>query len=122
MCVSQPTRDCQDALHLPPSARRAPPLHHGGDPVGELRRGHRLLQQRHRAVERARADAEAMATAAGGRLGLLLELSSAASFGPPRPMAMAMARVAAPAPTPISEGTETNSASVTARWQFVPTR
>ena len=73
-----------------------------------------------RAVERARADAEAMAAAAGGRLGSVVELSS--SFdGVPRPM-MAMARMdrAAPAPpTPISEGTQTTSVSVSARWRFV---
>ena len=75
-----------------------------------------------RAVERARADAEAMAAAAGGRLGLLLDLSSVAGYNGPRPVAMAMARVASVAATPISEGTETNSATVTARWQFIATR
>ncbi len=75
-----------------------------------------------KAVERARADAEAIAAAAGGRLGLLLDLSSAPSFGPPRAFPMAMARVATAPATPISEGLETNSASITARWQFVPLR
>ncbi len=75
-----------------------------------------------RAVERARADADAMAAAAGGRIGDLLELSSAVEFRP-RPVMMAMARVAAaPAATPISEGMETVSASVTARWRFVAGR
>lgn len=71
------------------------------------------------AVQRARADAEAMASAAGGRLGDLLELSSDVSQ-PPRPMPMMMARAAAAADaTPISEGTQTVNATVSARWQFV---
>lgn len=75
-----------------------------------------------RAVERARADADAMAAAAGGHVGELLELSSAGEFRP-RPVMMAMARVAAaPAATPISEGTETVTATVTARWRFVAGR
>lgn len=73
-----------------------------------------------RAVERARADAEAMAAAAGGRIGALLELSSAPEFHP-RPVMMAMARTASAdaASTPISEGVETITATVTARWGFV---
>jgi uncharacterized protein YggE len=75
------------------------------------------------AITRARADAEVMAAAAGGRLGELVELSSGTSFRP-RPMAeMAMAasvRMADAPPTPISEGTQTLTATVTARWQFVP--
>ncbi len=75
-----------------------------------------------RAVERARADAEAMAAAAGGRLGALLDLSSGFQ-GSPFPRPMAMARIAgAPAATPISEGTETTTATVTARWQFIASR
>jgi hypothetical protein len=76
------------------------------------------------AIERARADAEAMATAAGGRLGALLELSSGI-VSRPRPMnevAMASARMADAAPTPISEGTQTLTAMVTGRWQFLPGR
>lgn len=74
-----------------------------------------------RAVDRARADAEAMATAAGGRLGELLELSSGADVRP-RPVMMAMARAASAPATPISEGTETVTATVTASWHFVPSR
>lgn len=77
-----------------------------------------------RAVERARADAEAMAQAAGGQLGELLELN--AGHQPPRPqpaLDMAVARMAAEsAPTPISEGSQTISATVHARWRFVGTR
>ena len=76
-----------------------------------------------RAVERAHADADAMATAAGGHLGELLDMSSSPFEPRPRPVMMAMARAtAADAPTPISEGTETVTATVTARWRFVAGR
>jgi uncharacterized protein YggE len=77
------------------------------------------------AIARARSDAEAMAESAGGRLGELVELSTGV-VSRPRPMmegAMAMqARVADAAPTPISEGSQTLSATVSARWRFVPGR
>lgn len=73
------------------------------------------------AVARARADAEAMATAAGGRLGELLELTSGITYmPPPRPrMEMAMEAKVASVPTPVSEGTQTLTAQVSARWRFV---
>ncbi len=74
------------------------------------------------AVSRARADAEAMAQAAGGSLGELLELSSAFTEVP-RPMRMydmAAAKVASAEATPVSEGTQTVSAQVSARWRYVP--
>ena len=74
-----------------------------------------------KAVENARADAEAMARASGGTLGELVELSSGLIERPRPMMEMAMARAAsADAPTPISEGTQTISATVSARWRFVP--
>jgi uncharacterized protein len=79
---------------------------------------HSALQQ---AVTRARADAEAMATAAGGSLGALLELSST-EMGSPRPMyemSLQSAKMAAPE-TPISAGEQKVSVSVSARWQFLP--
>jgi len=74
------------------------------------------------AVGHARADAETMAKAAGGTLGQLLEVTSA--FEPIRPFeaTMARARVAAAAPTPIEPGQLTVTATVTARWAFVPNR
>lgn len=77
-----------------------------------------------RAVERAREDAEAMAAAAGGRLGEVVELSAGAMPGPrPVMMEMAAAKMASDAaPTPISEGSQTVAASVSARWRFVPGR
>lgn len=71
------------------------------------------------AVSRARADAEAMARAAGGALGPLIELTATDSyFPPPRPM-IAMRAVAAEETAPIEAGQEVIRASVTARWQFV---
>ena len=77
------------------------------------------------AIERARADAEAMARAAGGSLGSLLELSTGYSPVPVmrREMAMAAsARIQADVATPIEPGEEMVRALVTARWQFVPGR
>lgn len=75
------------------------------------------------AVSKSRADAEAMARAAGGSLGPLLELNSVDQYipGPPRPFDM---RVAATAEmkTPVEAGEETIRAMVTARWQFVSGR
>jgi uncharacterized protein YggE len=75
-----------------------------------------------RAVENARADAEAMAKASGGTLGELMELTSGVVERPRPMMEMAMARgvAAQDAPTPISEGTQTITATVSARWRFVP--
>ena len=75
------------------------------------------------AVSKSRADAEAMARAAGGSLGPLLELNSVDQYipGPPRPFDM---RVAATAEmkTPVEAGEETIRATVTARWQFLSGR
>ena len=72
------------------------------------------------AVAAARSDAEAMAKAAGGRIGGLLELTSMG--GAPQPIFAMSARMdkAAPAPTPVEAGEQTVSAMVTARWAFVP--
>jgi hypothetical protein len=73
------------------------------------------------AVSVARADAEAMARAAGGSLGPLIELSSAAYFTPPpRPMDMrASVAMGEVANVPTEPGQEVVRATVTARWQFV---
>jgi uncharacterized protein YggE len=74
------------------------------------------------AVASARADAEAMALAAGGSLGALLELSTQGPTIPPRPMfdLAARAKVAMAEPTPINPGQQTVTVFVTARWAFVP--
>ena len=71
------------------------------------------------AVANARGDAEALARAAGGSLGPLLELST--NSPPVQPM---MRALATPAPggmrTPIQPGEETINVIVSARWVFVP--
>jgi uncharacterized protein YggE len=75
------------------------------------------------AVGSARADAEAMARAAGGTLGALVELSTGGPTVPPRPMfEMAVrAKSAMQAePTPVNPGQQTVTVYVTARWRFVP--
>jgi uncharacterized protein len=73
------------------------------------------------AVRAARADAEAMAVAAGGRLGMLLELSSGGGFSPPPfpPMARMEAAQGMAMDTPINPGEQTMTMHVTARWQFL---
>ena len=79
---------------------------------------HEALAQ---AISRARSDAEAMARAAGGSLGAVIELSTA-DVGP-RPVYRVGATmdVAARAmPTPIEPGQQKLQVSVTARWLFVP--
>lgn len=72
------------------------------------------------AVAQARGDAEAMAKAAGGTLGWLMELTTGEPQ--PRPMFdMAMSRVAggiAAAPTPIEPGQQVVRVTVTGRWLF----
>ena len=69
------------------------------------------------AVADARADAEALARAAGGSLGPLLELTTVES--PIRPMPAIQLRAAAAEKTPIESGTQTVTATVTARWTLL---
>jgi len=79
---------------------------------------HEALAQ---AIARARSDAEAMARAAGGSLGALVELST--SDVGPRPvyrMSMNLDARVAQAPTPIEPGQQKVQLSVSARWVFVP--
>jgi hypothetical protein len=72
------------------------------------------------AVADARTQAEAMARAAGGSLGPLLELSTSM---PVRPMPMMQTFSArAAVQTPITPGEQSISATVSARWTFVPGR
>jgi len=75
-----------------------------------------------RATVQARADAEALARAAGGTLGPLLELSASGESGIRPVMYAARANVAGAAavPTPIDAGPITLTVSVNTRWQFVP--
>src|SRR4051812_20939761 len=73
------------------------------------------------AVTRARADADAVARAAGGSLGQLLELTANDTYSPPMPRPMfAMAKTEADQSVPVEAGEEIVRASVTTRWQFVP--
>lgn len=74
------------------------------------------------AVRNARADAEALARAAGGTLGALVELSSATPMVRPMyaAMAMDMSAKVERAQTPIEPGEQTINANVSAVWQFIP--
>ncbi len=74
------------------------------------------------AVTSARADAEAIARAAGGSLGQLLEATTSAFPRPIQEIALGKAQMAAAAPTPIEPGEQTISVTVSARWAFVPGR
>lgn len=75
------------------------------------------------AVADARRQAEVMAGAAGGRIGDLVDLGTQAPQYRPYAAETAMYRMALQAaPTPVSPGTVTVTASVTARWRFVPGR
>lgn len=80
-------------------------------------------QAMRQAVERARREAELVATAAGGRIVGLIEINvSSFEPSPPRPM-MEMARMSADAEsTPISEGTQPVVVNVTTRWEYAPSR
>ncbi|MEX2154779.1 MAG: SIMPL domain-containing protein [Gemmatimonadaceae bacterium] len=73
------------------------------------------------AVTKSRLDAEAMARAAGGSLGSLIELSAVDSYspGPPVPYMAMRAGAQAEQSVPVEPGQETVRATVTARWQFV---
>jgi uncharacterized protein len=72
------------------------------------------------AVVDARSQAEAMARAAGGSLGQLIELSAASV--PTRPIPLVQSFAMRAGSTPISPGDQAVSATVTARWAFVPGR
>lgn len=73
------------------------------------------------AVNKARADADAMAKAAGGSLGALLELSSQSTSPPTAFEGMVAMRAAAPE-TPISPTELIVTATVSARWTFIPSK
>lgn len=75
------------------------------------------------AVAKARADAEVLATAAGGTLGELVELSTGSSPVVPVMYRRTMATAAdAAVQTPIEAGEETIRANVSAIWRFIPGR
>lgn len=70
------------------------------------------------AIQKARADAEAAARAAGGTVGELLEINIGAYSAPPRPMLRVSAAMADQAQTPINPGEQTLSVDVSTRWRF----
>jgi uncharacterized protein YggE len=72
------------------------------------------------AVQKARADAEAAARAAGGNLGDLLEITIGSVYIPqPRYVEMkAVGAVAAAPATPIQAGDETVAVELNTRWRF----
>jgi uncharacterized protein len=75
------------------------------------------------AVRNARADAEALARAAGGTLGALIEMSSSSPVYRPVMSQVQMRGVSnmmAQSPTPIETGEQVITASVSATWQFIP--
>jgi uncharacterized protein YggE len=75
------------------------------------------------AVTKARSDADAMARAAGGTLGPLIEMSTSGAVRPMYGEEQAMMRVTSTdggGPTPIDPGEQTIRLFVTARWTFVP--
>ena len=75
------------------------------------------------AVTSARADAEAMATAAGGSLGSLIELSTGGPTMPPRPMydmALRSKSAMQQVETPVNPGTQIVTVFVQAKWRFSP--
>lgn len=75
-----------------------------------------------RAIQTARGDAEAMARAAGGTLGPLMEAHVGAYYAPPPPPPMARmeAQAAAPMDTPINPGQQTVAVDVQTRWRYLP--
>ena len=75
------------------------------------------------AVASARADAEAMARAAGGTLGSLIELSTGGPTVPPRPMydmAIRSKSSMQAEATPVNPGQQTVTVFVQAKWRFNP--
>jgi uncharacterized protein len=73
------------------------------------------------AVQNARADAEVLAVAGGGRVGALLEISTSDQAPQPVIQRLSMAKAAA-RQTPVEAGEQAFSATVTVRWTFLPGR
>lgn len=74
-----------------------------------------------RAIRTARGDAEAMARAAGGSLGPMIEAHVGAYYAPPPPpMPRMEMQAAGAADTPINPGQQTVAVDVQTRWRFLP--
>jgi len=101
----------------------------GANSVGGLQYYSTVAEQNRRtalerAVTKARSDAEVMARAAGGTLGLPIEIRTV-DAGVPRQMGdvMLTARAMGAGPeTPVSIGEQRVSVTVVTRWRFVPSR
>ena len=75
------------------------------------------------AVTKARADADAMAKAAGGAIGLLIELQAQPSYERPMPVSYAAGagiRMAKAEAMPVEAGEIKVGATVNGRWGFIP--
>jgi hypothetical protein len=89
------------------------------------RREELRLEALQTAMRRACQEASAIAGAAGGSLGRLLQASSSdgpSYMPPPAPMPMMRAEAAMAADTPVVPRELTLSATVSARWEFLPER
>lgn len=73
-----------------------------------------------RAVQRARREAEAIARASGGHLGNLISATSTGAVAFEGPRVAGAMRLASASETPITAAPLEVSATVTARWAFVP--
>jgi uncharacterized protein YggE len=71
------------------------------------------------AYRQAFADATALARAAGGQLGDLVELSTGGATSPPGPVMMAESFAKTRATTPIANGEQSMNVGLMARWMFV---
>ncbi|MGI9090919.1 MAG: SIMPL domain-containing protein [Gemmatimonadaceae bacterium] len=76
------------------------------------------------AVQKARAEADVAARAAGGALGTLISLNidGGSPIPPPRPMMRMAASAQATDSTPVNPGEQTLTVSVSAQWHYVPAR
>lgn len=74
------------------------------------------------AIQKARAEADVAARAAGGTIGSLLEINIGAYFRPPPQPLQIQVRAAAAEMTPISPSDQTVAVDVSTRWSFVPNR
>ncbi|MGI8508102.1 MAG: SIMPL domain-containing protein [Gemmatimonadaceae bacterium] len=102
----------------------------GATQIGQLQFTSTGMEQARRAalaqaVESARSDADAIARAAGGSLGPLVEITSADNMGFSGKYMQIRLRGAdtmapPPPPTPLTPGDVPVNANVTARWVFVP--
>jgi len=71
------------------------------------------------AYKQAFADATALARAAGGQLGALIDMSTNGVEGPPQPYALQSRGLKANTTTPVETGELSMNVGIVARWQFI---